>query len=396
MDLRYVPNQMTEEIDLGYQDRLRQFIDSAVQELKNKYPPSSQVSLNSVGEAQNDHSVYLGYGGNLFFYWKLNYLTNLYTEELLQAAESSAKKLPEIENQAFTFLMGKIGIVSLLAVIYKDENYVKIIEETIDLNPEELELLYGAAGSLYILGFLLKYFPSVTRKNQLISKIQVIYQSIVSKKNKTDQLLFKFPSETGRTYLGGAHGIIGLVYILIQLREYLPDCDSILISNLDLILTLQLPSGNFPVSYGENSDKLVHFCHGSPGAVPLMCLAYQVYNKQAYLDCAIKAGEDIWKRGLIKKGYGLCHGVAGNGYSFLALFNTTGEQVWLNKAIKFAETIAFDTNFHEIVQNYDDPQRYQVGVPDHPFSLMEGAAGTICYLIDCLNPLSALFPAYDI
>lgn len=30
-----------------------------------------------------------------------------------------------------------------------------------------------------------------------------------------------------------------------------------------------------------------------------------------------------WERGLLKKGYSICHGVAGNGYTFLYLFQQT-------------------------------------------------------------------------
>ena len=39
-----------------------------------------------------------------------------------------------------------------------------------------------------------------------------------------------------------------------------------------------------------------------------------------YLVAARSGGELVWQRGLIKKGPGLCHGVAGNGYTFLHLY----------------------------------------------------------------------------
>ena len=46
------------------------------------------------------------------------------------------------------------------------------------------------------------------------------------------------------------------------------------------------------------------------------------------MESAIKAGELIWERGLLKKGNGLCHGTAGNGYAFIHLY-----QVRLKKTI---------------------------------------------------------------
>jgi len=48
------------------------------------------------------------------------------------------------------------------------------------------------------------------------------------------------------------------------------------------------------------------------------------------------------------------------------------------------------------IASYDDPQRKRVGVADTPYSLMEGDAGTICFLNDLLYPEKALFPCYDI
>lgn len=43
-----------------------------------------------------------------------------------------------------------------------------------------------------------------------------------------------------------------------------------------------------------------------------------------YLKVAQEFGEVTWQRGLLRKGYSLCHGVAGNGYTFLVLFQLTG------------------------------------------------------------------------
>ena len=53
-----------------------------------------------------------------------------------------------------------------------------------------------------------------------------------------------------------------------------------------------------------------------------MLTAHKVWggDTDKYLTAARKAGDLIWQRGLIKKGPGLCHGVAGNGYAFLHLY----------------------------------------------------------------------------
>lgn len=56
-----------------------------------------------------------------------------------------------------------------------------------------------------------------------------------------------------------------------------------------------------------------------------------------YLDTAKRSSEVVWKRGLLTKGNGICHGVAGNGYAFLCLKSadaTDGQH--LNRARGFA------------------------------------------------------------
>jgi hypothetical protein len=54
-----------------------------------------------------------------------------------------------------------------------------------------------------------------------------------------------------------------------------------------------------------------------------MARAYLIWKEQKYLDSCLKCGELIWQKGLLKKGPGLCHGVAGNGYVFLLLYRLT-------------------------------------------------------------------------
>lgn len=48
-----------------------------------------------------------------------------------------------------------------------------------------------------------------------------------------------------------------------------------------------------------------------------------MFKEQKYLNLALDAGEVVWQRGLLRKGYSICHGVAGNAYCFLDLYQTT-------------------------------------------------------------------------
>jgi lantibiotic modifying enzyme len=78
-----------------------------------------------------------------------------------------------------------------------------------------------------------------------------------------------------------------------------------------------------------------HWCHGAPGSIPLLIEAYQTFKVQDYLDSALKAGKCVWKKGLLKKGFGLCHGTCGNAYSLMALYRATGDVLWQQRAQMF-------------------------------------------------------------
>jgi hypothetical protein len=40
------------------------------------------------------------------------------------------------------------------------------------------------------------------------------------------------------------------------------------------------------------------------------------------LESAEEGGECIWEKGLLLKGYGICHGISGNAYAMLNLYKT--------------------------------------------------------------------------
>lgn len=46
--------------------------------------------------------------------------------------------------------------------------------------------------------------------------------------------------------------------------------------SVDYLITLRFPSGNYPSSLRSDTDKLVHWCHGSPGFIHMFMQAYRV------------------------------------------------------------------------------------------------------------------------
>lgn len=396
MDREYYVNSFSDQVSNNIEDDINQIIPTYIQIFKASLAPGDAWTINSSGKRiDGDRTIYTGFGGHLYLFWKLRSAYPSYENDLRTCVEAVKKKYNELDTEIPTFLIGKIGISALLAVIEKNPEYVEDVLSNTPDNWEAFELLYGAAGGLYALGFILKHYPEVPQRPQIIAKIQAIANCTVSNKNQNNHLIFHFPPPGGKLYLGAAHGTIGILHILMQLREYIPQHDQVIKDSINLVINSQFPSGNFPSYPGNKNDDTVHFCHGAPGAVPMLCLAYQIYNESSYLQAALRAGEDVWRRGLLLKGNCLCHGTSGNAYSFLALFNAAGDQIWLNRALRFAYVMGFHDDYNANVLNYDDGQRDRVGIADHPYSLMEGVAGSICFLIDVLSPLTAAFPAYD-
>ena len=60
----------------------------------------------------------------------------------------------------------------------------------------------------------------------------------------------------------------------------------------------------------------------------------QITGNNSYIERALSAGDVVWQRGLLTKGYSLCHGVAGNAYAFLDLYRVTHELKWFHRTIK--------------------------------------------------------------
>ena len=397
---KYIKNT-SKENEVNFEEikeAVYQAIQSEIEALNRSYPPNANYSLSSKGEIQRDYSLYVGCGGNLYLYWNLHRHSGNYEAQMLASLEAT-KNLPKKDLDPPSFFVGKCGIHTLEAVITKNEHSVERVLAAQNLvhHPKaQDELLNGNAGYLYCLLFLLKHYPEYPQKSRIVDLVHLVAQELVQRGNRNGVLKYSFPRGGGR-YLGAAHGTIGVLHVLLQAHSVLGNVyDEILTSTLSFILSQQFASGNFPVLEGLEEDTVVHWCHGGPGAVPMLIEAYKVFGDRAYLEAAEKAGEDIWTRGLIKKGKGLCHGVAGNAYSFIHLFRITQEEKWLKKAFSFAEKMLRDQELEAEVKGYCDPQRKKTGVPDTPFSLMEGKAGEVCFYSDLVHWQSALFPGYDI
>jgi hypothetical protein len=95
---------------------------------------------------------------------------------------------------------------------------------------------------------------------------------------------------------------------------------------------------------------------------------------------AIRRGADlIYERGLLRKGLGICHGVAGSVYSLISASNaldSSRDTPYLKKAVHLAQLASLAEH---LVKDGE------MGTPDRPWSLYEGLSGMCCAWTDVLD-----------
>lgn len=373
--------------------------------------------------------------------FELSLHTNL---QILQENKKSGNF--DIKKEPTAFFHGPLGLYTMTCIYYitinEKENFKLHLNEILDMKKyvigkySEDELLYGNSGYLYSLLLLKKeikkskqskFFEFDKEKLNLQAQMEnnydefhdlidpVIYDvvkflHIIGKEKKkaynTSFLIYPFNrmdsnEDPSTLYLGAAHGLAGVLYMLLssvaELPNYFDNTEGIKLKE-DILSSLieinkikyKVKNKNFPPDYShhqkvdisEGKDK-VQFCHGAPGFISLYLLAWKIYQIDEFLNIALELGELVWKKGILKKGFSLCHGITGNAYFLYTLYRYTNNKMWLQRFFDFSFLI-FNTSINNIISTTEDSRRYVVGVPDTPYSLMEGMGGTICLFSEIL------------
>ncbi|XP_063531099.1 lanC-like protein 2 isoform X1 [Cydia strobilella] len=347
-----------------------------------------------------DNTVYTGSVG-LALYYFMSALNNkeTYTENLRNALLYI--NINNLKGRRISFLCGDAGPLALATVIsYKLAqdtsdlpDYKTLVQRLMSLmsllNDSPDELLYGKSGYLYALLFVNKYIDE--RSIVPLHYIEkVIIAILKSGKEYSQQVKSSSPllwQWHDKVYLGGAHGVAGILYILLQAQAHISanDMKTLIKPTLDWLINQKFPSGNFPSSLkSATGDRLVQWCHGAPGFVPMLILAHQIFGDDKYLKTALQCGNVVWERGLSTKGYSICHGVSGNAYTFIQLYQATKESIHLYRACCFTEWCCLERSGTELQP------------PERPASLFEGLVGRLYLARDLQSLPVAHFPAYTV
>jgi len=191
----------------------------------------------------------------------------------------------------------------------------------------------------------------------------------------------------------------------IMIKDNKTTVSDIILKSLKYIQSLQIKkTGNFPSDIeGNDSGDKVHFCHGCIGAIYLFLLSEEFFPNNGFKDTAFLSNNCLWERGLLYKGNGVCHGMSGIIYALIKLFKYSNNELYLKEAIGICYG-TFDPQIQNLVKEYVDPQRKCKGIPDTPYSLMEGEGGCLVMYYDLISIIlkknnsefNGIFPGYEV
>ncbi|XP_078092428.1 lanC-like protein 2 isoform X2 [Mustelus asterias] len=245
-----------------------------------------------------------------------------------------------------------------------------------NLNGRRVTFLCGDAGPLAVGAVVHHKLKNETESQECVTKLLQLQRTVVCLDSDIpDELLY-----------GRAGYLYALLYVNAEIGH-----DAVPFSVIQEVVNAIIESGKnlskeerkterSPLLYQWHKKQYVGAAHGLAG---IYYMLMQTFKEEKYLKDAVECSDVIWQRGLLRKGYGICHGTAGNGYSFLSLYKLTRDKKYLYRACKFAEWCL-------------DYGTHGCRIPDRPYSLFEGMAGAIHFLSDMLNPETSRFPALEL
>lgn len=382
-------------------DRVAQYAGTIVADIVERFDPESfwprHPLDNEDGDSGWDKSLYLGAAGVL---WALHYLTRegaassaLDTADAIRRVYASYLDAPDTGSVVPSYFLGEVGVLLVLWRLTHDSGAANRLEELIRdniPNPTN-EALWAAPGTM--IGALhMHAWTGETRWQRLfLENVERLWETWLPSRHAQCYLWTQDLYGSIVDLLGAGHGFAGNVYPLLRGANWLTeDRRGVLYARcLETLLATALRQygrANWPQSIGPprpgRTHTLVQWCHGAPGVVTSLAEFPAPYSPEMD-SLLLEAGETTWQAGPLAKGYGLCHGTAGNGYAFLKLYRRTGDVKWLERARGFA--------MHAMQQRDKRYAEFGFG----RYSLWTGDAGLAVYLWHCVTG-SDLFPSLDV
>ena len=249
--------------------------------------------------------------------------------------------------------MGETGIRLVLQRLAPSEANLQRLSELISANAqdERRELMWGSPGT-------------ILAGRELGLDVAASIEWLQAQREEDGLWTQTLYGQSSRG-LGPAHGFAGCALALGDLPDVSKTLKPFAVEEDGLCNWLAY-AGDRRLDDHRDGQIRTQWCHGAPGIVATLG---HLLDEQL----AVAGGELTWRAGPLRKGAGLCHGTAGNGYAFLALLAATGDERWLARARAFA--------MHCLVQL--EHRRAEDG--RGRYSLWTGDVGTALFLADCVD-----------
>jgi lantibiotic modifying enzyme len=336
--------------------------------------------------------LYLGSAGVL---WALWYLRREGAVELGTYPSDGIDKVyraylsdPDGRRIVPSYFMGEAGILLVLWRLTQSSTAADRLYTSVESNIQNPtnEELWAAPGTMVAAWHLWEATGEGRWRDLFLRNVEQLWQTWAFDEKTRCHLWTQDMLGKVVQYFGAGHGFAGNVYPLLRgaslldagRRETLYDrCLAMLRATARVEGdAVNWPEGTYTPRPGRTCFSM-QWCHGAPGIVTGLA----DFPPQRSLEVEallVGAGRAIWKAGPLTKGYGLCHGTAGNGYAFLKLYQRTGDTRWLERARSFAA--------HSIVQRDRMRQQYGQG----RYALWTGDPGLAVYVWHCLDGTAKL------
>jgi lantibiotic modifying enzyme len=279
-----------------------------------------------------------------------------------------------------SYLMGRSGVLLTYYRVRPSREVADRLAQSVAANTEHpsRELLWGAPGTMHAALAMHEWTGEERWAELFRSSARALRAALIDVPGSGCQLWDQDLYGRRSMYLGAAHGFAGNAGALVRGLAILPQheraewVERIVTAALATVTREGSLANWTPAWSGVGARQprfLVQWCHGAPGFVTSLAMLAD----RRLDELLIAAGELVWIAGPLAKGGGLCHGTAGNGYTFLKLFRRTGDQRWLERARAFA--------MHAMAQCEHHAATYRM----RRYSLYTGDPGVAIYLMQCID-----------
>jgi hypothetical protein len=353
---------------------IREIVEDAEGSFDDGWPIHPQDIDEKIDEERRFRTVYLGGAGVVQALDTLQRrgLVELRREYVSYLERSYEPDFPDHDHER-SLWMGETGIRLVLHRLSPSKENADRLAELIAGNAadERRELMWGSPGTMFAAAAM----HDLTGEARWLDLWRESAAWLRAEWDPQTGLWTQHLYGRLEQFIGPAHGFAGCVLALSrdaddELHRRAAETTARYAIEQDGLANW-LPATSMETLQSNRDGSIrTQWCHGAPGVVASLAGFAPEDDQHGRL---LRAGGELtWRAGPLAKGANICHGTAGNGYAFLALFERTEDELWLERARAFA--------MHSVAQVAR--ARTELGSGRH--TLWTGDPGTALYLADCL------------